>query len=772
MRSFLFALIPVFLFGACATTPTDSSVWPTVQALPEAPPAGLSTDVPAPMLSLGEDGFVWLVGALPENVQEGAGFVARYSGDWPIAEMPRPALAFGRVARRVGPTAAVVNIEYQMPDAKLEGLEVSWTEVAPEIGKGLATVAGVSKEAIELKIKASSGIRKGDVYGVVGGVSKNTQLSRRIKTVCLVESVESEVSRCRPWQGSKVLGPLESAAVADSAVFLEHTYGLAPREATIAVLEAGKDGEKLREMLIAALTEVVDSVPQAQVKVQKVAGDFDARRADFHHASQMATYDGHAQMVVGLSVADVDGVPHLFGNYAGVGPVSGPGMVAAPPDHGVDLGPVAGLSPKSLRAFATVVLSGVQIYRGQTSETLVLLKQLLNEPSLRGPLRWHVRDQFAMRWLGLGHFSETMWLIQEDMALGQANDNQAAYLNALGTVVRLYDQRDLPQKAVALSEEYLKARASEKPDAPYRAALSMHIEMLLAADRVDEARAGVTELEALCPTGCDGDLVSMLSAAFWAAPQQARDFQAELLARITVLAEAKGGDALAALRVHQGMNAMGEGNLEEALIGFLEAERLYEGLSYAQGVARARFFRMMTEIARREPDSALVAGLGAIELQRELQDFGDVSLIYERLAQIYTSFNPNDAPGPYLASAAEVLAENVQSALSSGNYAKASEALFSMASFLGHMGQLDDAKTLLRRAVGFSLDAARFEVTALCHLSLAHIARVQGNAEEFAREVANARLMAEVSGDESVKDMVKRSLTPPEPEPEDPTRLL
>jgi len=181
---------------------------------------------------------------------------------------------------------------------------------------------------------------------------------------------------------------------------------------------------------------------------------------------------------------------------------------------------------------------------------------------------------------------------------------------------------------------------------------------------------------------------------------------------------------------------------------------------------------MMTEMARKEPDAALEAGAGAIAIQRELQDFNDVAVIYERLAQLYASFDPRQEPGPYLAAAAEVLAENVQGALSAGNYGKAAESLFSMASFLHRIGQTEEAKMLLRRAVGFSLDSARFEMAALCHLSLAHIAREQNNFEEFKGEIGNARLMGEISKDKSVLEAIERSLTPPEPEPVDPTRLL
>lgn len=772
MRPQLLSLTFAAMLVACATPSASTSTWPDVNALPDAPPPSLAVDAPAAMLRQGTDGFLWLVGPLPAEVDAGSQFVARFSGNWPIAEMPRPALARGRVARRVSPKAAVVILEYEMPDTKLEGLEVTFETTMPEIGKGLAVVGEVSDQKVDLVIEATSGVRAGDVYGLVRAASGDAQLSRRLSTVCLVDRVDNNLASCRLWQGASALPKVAKPATGDTAVFLEHTFGQAPRPARIGVLEVkGGDGQ-LSQTVQKAITTLATSLPDSRIQVDRVARQFDARRTDFHHVADEQPYDGTPQVLVGLSVEKVDGADHLFANYAGVGPVSGPGMVAAPPDRGINLGPVVGLTASKLLPFAAVVVAAAQIYRGQTSETLSLLKQTLDDQALQGPLRWHARDQFAMRWLGLSRFHEAMWLVQEDMALARSRDDRDAYLNALGTAVRLYDQKDLASEALALSTEYLEARKAEKPDAPYRAALSMHVEMLLGANRVDDARVALSELEGLCVDGCDGDLTAMYSAAFWATPQKETALQSEILGKVTARAEAEGGDALAALRVLQGLRAMGDANLEEALIGFLEAERLYDSLHYRQGVARAQYFRMLTEMARREPEAALAAGMSAIEIQRELQDFSDVSIIYERLAGLYQGFDANQEPGPYLASAAEVLAENVQSALAQGHYGRAGESLFTMATFLSHLGQMDDAKILLRRAVGFTLEAARFELTSLCHLSLAHIARIQGNAEEFAREVANARLMADISGDETVKEVIERSLTPPQPKEEDPTRLL
>ncbi|MEZ4459715.1 MAG: hypothetical protein R3E66_08275 [bacterium] len=620
-----------------------------------------------------------------------------------------------------------------MPDAELEGLEVTWDD-ARVVGKGLGVLSEVSDGVAKFSVEETAGVKPGDVYAVIAAAdNEQVQISRRLKTVCMVALVQEAAVSCRIWPGQSSL-PVRPVTVGDGVVFLEHTYGTAPRPAEVHVLEVINGDDSIREHVTRALKAFASKIPSAQVTIRDVEGSSDPERQDFYHTAERVKYSGTPVIVVGVSRREVNGRQHVFVNLHRRGAGRGARMVAAPPDRGIDLGPVDELGA-SLDSFAGLVFAAVQIYRGQTSEALVLLKQLLSSPKLDGPMRWHARDQFAMRWLGLGNFQEALWLVSQDMAVANKAGNRDAYLNALGTAVRLFDHRNLKSRAVELSQEYLTARASEKPDAAYRSALGMHVEMLLGNDRVDDARQRVAELESLCPSGCEGDLVSMLSAAFWATPREAVEFQDELLAKITALSEARGGESLAALRIYQGLRAMGTGNLEEAVIAFLEAERLYEALSYPSGVARARYFRMMTEMARKEPNAALEAGAGAIDIQRELQDFADVAVIYERLATLYTSFDPAKEPGPYLSAAGEVLAEYVQSSLASGNMGKAAESLFTMASFLMRLGQLDESKMLLRRAVGYSITAARFDMTALCHLSLAHIAREQGDFEEFKGEV-------------------------------------
>src|SRR5690606_1476051 len=115
-------------------------------------------------------------------------------------------------------------------------------------------------------------------------------------------------------------------------------------------------------------------------------------------------------------------------NYTGVGPAVGPGMVAAPPEGGVDLGPVDNLSADDLRAFASVLWSSVLVYRGQTSEALMHLHLALNDRTVRGPARWHARDQYAMRWAALDYVEQALWLVLQDEAVAKKRGDRRAFL--------------------------------------------------------------------------------------------------------------------------------------------------------------------------------------------------------------------------------------------------------------------------------------------------------------------------------------------------------
>ena len=92
-------LVPILLAGlfastvavGCASSGGSKSVeWPTADVVPSEGPDELETEAPGSMLRRGSDGFFYAVGGLPDGAEPGTPFFARYSGDWPLKETPRP----------------------------------------------------------------------------------------------------------------------------------------------------------------------------------------------------------------------------------------------------------------------------------------------------------------------------------------------------------------------------------------------------------------------------------------------------------------------------------------------------------------------------------------------------------------------------------------------------------------------------------------------------------------------------------------------------------
>lgn len=756
--------------------------WPRVDALPDAPPSDLDTSAPATILRQGSDGFVYVVGGLPDDVATGQSFVARYSGDWPLQDLPRPALAAGWILKRYDGGVALASVEYKLPEAEVDGLEITWEsrEQLDELGKGIASVEALQpaeRSDVSLGVGGSLGAQPGDIYAILEPVrtvddAQSLQLARRLLGICLVDNVAEDESTCRLWRGSSLVPGKRPIVVGDSALFLEHTYGRSPREATIQVASIeGDDGDLIRDTLRDALAGYLTSFPQPHASVTTVEQSFDATSIDFHRAEDELDYTGAAQTVVAGSIVERDGAKHLVVNYTGVGPAVGPGMVAAPPEGGVDLGSIDALEADDLRALAGVVWGAVLVYRGQTSEALVHLHMMLSDRRVRGPFRWHARDQYAMRWAALGFVEHALWLVSEDERVAARANDQRAFLNAMGTRVRLYDLLELPKEALRASGDYLERREKLGKDSGWVSAVGMHAEMLLTDGRVEDALRVLEELRQKCPDGCNGDLGVMLSGAYWAAPEDADELRTRLLEDIVDLAQTGSTERMASARTYQGLAALRDERLEDALIAFLEAERLYGESQNLPGIARTNYFMFLAELGRQEPQKAFERAIESIEQDRELGDFESAARTYERLAGMYTNFNPQTKPGPWLGAARDVLTATVQAQLARGSYGKTSEGLFGLGAFLLRLGNLDSARNTLQRGVLFAIRSTRFDIAAMCHLWLGLIARENNDPETFRDEIHRAQVMAEISDDPSVMEAIRRALEPSE-EPDDPTQLL
>lgn len=785
MKKLTFILALTVLLGASTACRTASSIaddpWPKVEALPDAPPDDLERSAASTVLRRGSDGFVYIVGGLPNDVATGSGFLGRYSGDWPLQDLARPPLVTGWVLKRFDRQVALVALSYQLPDTEIDGLEITWEPgEGEELGKGISRItrlAPTESSDLAIGIGEELGVQPGDIYGVFEPVrtvddARSLQMARRLLGICLVDTAGENEATCRSWRGSTMVPGKRPIAVGDVALFFEHTYGRAPRESVIQVARVqGASNEAEQRLLRDAVKLYVDSMPSPNASVELFDAEFDATAPDFYRAGDDVTYRGHAQIVVGASLVSRGAAKHLIVNYTGVGPAVGPGMVAAPPEGGVDLGPIDNLSADDLRAFASVLWSSVLVYRGQTSEALMHLHLALNDRTVRGPARWHARDQYAMRWAALGYVEQALWLVLQDEAVAKKAGDQRAFLNALGTRVRLYDMLDLPTRALATSSSYLDGREDSRGESGHLSAMGMHAEMLVNAGKMDAASRVIEDLVELCPGGCSGELSMALAGIYAAAPREEPEFRNTLLDSIVALAEEGPRSRMASARTFQGLAALSDDRFEDALIAFLEAERLMSELNDVPGIARIKYFMFLTQMSRQQPQEAFELAIEAIERDRELGDFDSAARTYELLSNLYTGFDGQTRPGPWLGAARDVLTAGVQAQLARGNFGKTAEALLGYGAFLTRLGEVGESQAILQRGVLFAIRATRFDIAALCHLWLGIVARENNDPETFVDEIQRARLMGTISRDPEVLRTIERVLSPDD-EPDTPTQVL
>jgi tetratricopeptide (TPR) repeat protein len=833
-RNFLLSIIlgAAFAVSACGTTGgREADVWPTMSALPASPPADLQeaasevtgaaapeNDPVGPRLRAGSDGFVYVVG-LGEDAKPGRAFVGRYAGAWPMSDAPRPALVAGRLVKEYGDGVGLVHLSYQVPDAAVDGLVLSWISTVPEepaseetapaesapdesaeedsaptysvgdepIGKGMGYVAAVGEPGVEdlssrevtLSIGKEDGVRNGDFYALLSLPSatsgkiapRKLQLSRRLTGVCMVQELAVDSATCRLWTGSELFERLPRPEAGQQAIFLEHTFGAAPRQSVIQVAEVLNGSEATQAKIADAMRAFLASVTEPMSTVDTIEETLDATAVDFYRLSEEIEHLKMPQVVIGATVEPVDGEPHLFVNYSGVGPASGPGMVAAPPVGGVDLGPVDDINAERLRNFAATVWAGMLVYRGQTSEALLQLHQMLGDPALHGPLRWHARDQYAMRWGALDNYREALWLVLQDEAVAAKNNDRRARLNALGTRVRLYDFLDLPEKALSTAKIYLDARAEEKPAHAWRSAMGMYAEMLMSAGEVVEALGALEKLEAACPEGCNGELSAYIGGIFWRVPEERSEVRKDLLGLLVEHLDEENTAQVAALRLYQGLMAMRGEDFTQALIAFLEAERLYKKVNNLSGQARALYFAFMADLGRGEPQSAYRRAIESQKIHMRLNDFRATAELLERMGALYADPAFLEKPGPYLGGARQVLTGAVESSIAMGDLGSTGEALLTLGSFQLKIGLDVQAMQTLSQAAAFGVTAARFDIAALSHLYSAAIARQQGDMATFRSEIAQAQLMAALSEDPAIIKAVDDMLHPQQA-PEIPTQLL
>lgn len=784
------ALLAVLSLGGCAnggaqqTGPVD---WPTVDATSSQPPEDLEIDAPTPLLRGGNDGHLYVVG-LADKVRSGQPFVARYSGEWPLGDLPRPPRATGRVVEYYKKQAvARVHITYKHPRAELEGLEVTWSDSPPvdDVAKGVVGIVSIAEGtpwSLTLNKGGQKSVVAGDAYAILsnpepGAPARALQLTRRLVGVCVVQDSDDKSATCDGLQlGADNQFAPRAPRTSDVAVFLEHRVSQPPREALIQVARVAGDSSKagaLRERLLEAMKAYVEGQDKAKAAVAPLDLAVKAGREDFHRVQERIDYQGRPQMALAAEIIEREDGPHLIVNYTGIGPAAGPGMVAAPPHGGVDLGHVGRITDDQLEALAGTVWSGLLVYRGQTHRALAQLFGLLRSPKLQGPLRWHARDQYAMRWGAYGHYREALWLVLEDETLADNDNDERARLNALGTRVRLYDFLGLPEQAVDTAQEFLEAFDRESETSSWVGAMGMYAEMLMASEQYKNVRKQLDRLKEACPEGCRGDLFSYLAGIWWAAPENAPDsLRGRLLKDMVALGQGSDPSTMAAARLYQGVEMLGERKLDQALIAFLESDRLYEKAKMLEGQARAKYFLTMTHSAQNAYQKAFEAGRAALKMRRELRDFQGIARTYMQLANMYANLELEKPPGRFLGYAKAILTGAVESQRARGDVDKTAEGLFTFGSFLFRIGS-EGAERKLKAAIGYAIQSSSFDIAALSHLYLAMIARRNQDRREFQQQIQRAQTMGELADDPRIKKAIDRALNPPQNrDKEVPSELL
>ena len=782
---FLLFLAPLTLCIAvgCSTTSSEDqgTRWPTVNALPTEQSSDLKRAARGSMLRRGDDGFMYVVGGMKDSLQPGANFLVRYAGEWPIEKVSRPPLAAGQLVQRYGKDVGLVHISYAMPDVKLDDLIVTWTNnTAEDVGKGLGTVTQLTpgeRGDLELSIGESLGVQVGDIYGLmkpgsVDGASNGVQFGRRLSGLCMVSGVSKDRAQCRVWKGSTLHPGLPDIGVKDEAIFFEHTYGKPPRQATLQFANIkGDKGGALRKRLVEQMNAYLGTHSQPNAQATALDLDVDATRVDFYHVERSVERIKGPQVLIGGTLKSVDGEPHLFLNYTGIGSSVGAGMVAAPPEGGIDLGPVEDIKGATLRQAFGLLWSSVLVYRGQQSEGLAHLRQLLSDKGLSGSMRWHARDQYAMRWAALGRVDEALWLVLEDEAVARASKDDAAELNAMGTRVRLYDMLGYPTLATSLAKTYLDRRKGSDLYSRLNAR-AMYAEMLLGEKKIALAKEQIQALERMCPDGCAGDLFSSLAALFWSAPASAKPLRDALIERLGELAPSATPQSRASLWLYRGVDLMQKQEYGQSVIAFMEAERLFTEMKSAVGVARVKYFIFMGHLAQEDPFKAIQEASAVLSLARELNDYTMAQGMYNRMGGLSNSLDPRKAPAKYVQLISRMLVASFESQLATGDLGKASETLYAFGDILLKSGGVDESLSVFRRSVVYAMRTARFDVAALGHLTMAVIARLRNDRELFTQEIARAQLMAKISGDPQIQETIKRVLSPQEDTPDIDSKLL
>jgi tetratricopeptide (TPR) repeat protein len=754
MKAIAVAVLLTFT-SACATQSVQVPDYP--DALPTHPP-GLS-DLDPGTMAQGGDGYLYARGI---EGKPGDGFVVRYGGEWPDSLDDRPILGYVRWLRSYPGGLTLVQPEYLLPGAELNGaLLEPWSDSEPpQIGKGLGQVTARSPTEFSFDIGALRGVTAGDQYLVVSTDNLAGRVGARLVGAgTVIRATEGKATAAT----SLALNPVTQG---DWLVFVgPGRQETRPLKIQVARFLRDTDGSA-QASVVDALEAYFEQSGEEKITVETVDAEFDPVEPYFAGTNtNLAPTQGHRMLVAGRVDENV-----ITLNYASTGISVAHAMIAATPERGFIL---ATPGHPGVFGFAVNLHAASITHRGECAKALVLLEGALRTPGWGGPARWHARDQLAMRWAQAGHPRQALWTVSEDVALAEELGDGDALVNAVGTLMPLYEALGLEDESLLAAERFYRERQAMGDGVFTMHAWKAYIDALAAASRNEEAAEELSAFEVACApiitklqqcaeagqgcqwsqSSCAGDLFYAFLGYVWRTEGDERE---RWLGRAEEISGLLTPRQVAGLRVAQGLVALYADDYDGARIAFLEASRLYRRLEFSPGVARVSALEFNLHLVQEHRQTAYESAMTAAEIYSDLGDQHELIAIYRTLPWLYANIPRGDARmAPYIGRAKPTMRQALRFQLASGRPERVAEVFLAMGRFVMQANP-SDAGPLLERAREFALRSTSFGIAARAQFLLAVLARSRGDETAMRQALEDSRDLAKIAGDPQLLQQIEQ----------------
>lgn len=764
--------VSALCMSACATGGGGVAAVVMPQVLPDAAPEGLTRPdgVEGGVVVQHTDGFYYAMG-LGAEATPGADVVLTYGGEWTPRAGKRPMVAWMHVAKVYdGADVALVQPVYRLSGVELQGATAKlWTErEPPKLGKGLGVLSSVKEEVAQISIGGPDGVQEGDTYVVLGPADGGQRVGERVKGLVKVTRVEKRGSVVEVMRREGVAG---AAAVGDWLLFFEHGDARPPLQAVVEVspvIGASKGAHKVVANQLRAYLKAADI---ENVSVSTIDDEVDPLDPDF--GRELAGREVVQTPRMLLSGRMVKG--RMVFNYTGTGLSVAHGMIAATPEKGLDAGKGGDVRPKKLATVFHNLVPALLTHRGENGRAMLILEKVLAQPGWEGPNRWHARDQLAMRWSQAGAHWEAIRMVQQDVARGEARGDKAAVINAVGTLMPIYEEIDRMELSLDAAERFFTLRKELGEGIYTDHARRSFIETLYKSGRTEDAEREMEKFKAACQpaielaekarsedkavasaeVSCVLDLYYMLMTFYWNDPTGDPDRRAQRLEEAEGYVELHPRLSKGSVRLIQAMKMLGEGDFDGSEVGFLEARRLFEKEGYVQGMARVNLLSFNLFMARGDRQQAFEAALIAADTYARVRDTRELMGAYRTMLRLYVNVPMDDMSyQAYARAASEVMSEALRLQFAGDDLGNAAEVFFVSGRFLLGVDP-ERAVAMLQRASELALRTVRFDIAALSRMTMALVAKQAGDVDAFQTHIGLAREYAQILGDASLLQSIE-----------------